>query len=225
MADWPTIEAHAKAHDERTLDPRKCMYHNLKGFKAAREQIDELARVHIKGAVKGCALARQGPRRRRAAARSRRRAGEDARGPLRHRQGRARGVHEGHDGRVRDSVPLPRLAPLKGRDRAAAKARDEYKDKAEPFVSWLFDVVRGSVLCETEADIVRLYEALRANPSVEVVRIKNRFNPPNFNGYRDVLMNVAVKGGSVSPLRAADPLEGDQGLGTHAQEPPDLRVL
>ena len=52
VADWPTIEAHAKAHDERTLDPRKCMYHNLKGFKAAREQIDELARVHIKGAVK-----------------------------------------------------------------------------------------------------------------------------------------------------------------------------
>ena len=41
-----TIEAHAKEHDERALDPRKCMFHNLKAFKAAREQIDEIARAH-----------------------------------------------------------------------------------------------------------------------------------------------------------------------------------
>ena len=199
VADWPTIEAHAKAHDERTLDPRKCMYHNLKGFKAAREQIDELARVHIKGAVKEIPWRGKD-------------LGDDARqrGPdgapaktLEDLYAIAKDAREEYTkvmtAACADSVPL-RLAPLKGRDRAAAKARDEYKDKAEPFVSWLFDVVRGSVLCETEADIVRLYEALEANPSVEVVRIKNRFNPPNFNGYRDVLMNVAVKVGSVSHL-------------------------
>ena len=52
VAAWPTIEAHAKEHDERALDPRKCMFHNLKAFKAAREQIDEIASVHIKGEVK-----------------------------------------------------------------------------------------------------------------------------------------------------------------------------
>jgi len=52
VAAWPAIEAHAKQHDERALDPRKCMYQNLKAFKAAREQIDEIARVHIKGAVR-----------------------------------------------------------------------------------------------------------------------------------------------------------------------------
>ena len=52
VAAWPTIEAHAKEHDERALDPRKCMFHNLKAFKAAREQIDEIAREHIKGDVK-----------------------------------------------------------------------------------------------------------------------------------------------------------------------------
>mgnify|MGYP001199571054 CR=1 FL=1 len=52
VAAWPTSEAHAKEHDERALDPRKCMFHNLKAFKAAREQIDEIARVHIKGDVK-----------------------------------------------------------------------------------------------------------------------------------------------------------------------------
>ena len=51
VAAWPTIEAHAKQHDERALDPRRCMFHNLKGFKAAREQIAEIASKHIKGAV------------------------------------------------------------------------------------------------------------------------------------------------------------------------------
>ena len=34
---WPKIEAHAKEHDKRALDPRKCMYVNLKAFKSARE--------------------------------------------------------------------------------------------------------------------------------------------------------------------------------------------
>ena len=46
------------------------------------------------------------------------------------------------------TVPL-RLAPLKGRDRAAAKARDEYADKTAPCYSWLFDIVRGLRVCET----------------------------------------------------------------------------
>ena len=48
------------------------------------------------------------------------------------------------------SVEL-KLAPLKGSDRAGAKARDEYAKNTAPCYSWLFDVVRGSALCETEA--------------------------------------------------------------------------
>ena len=36
---WPAIEAYAHDNDERVLDPRKCMYVNLKAFKSAREQI------------------------------------------------------------------------------------------------------------------------------------------------------------------------------------------
>ena len=35
------------------------------------------------------------------------------------------------------------FAPLKGRDRAGAKARDEYKDKTAPCYSWLFDISRA----------------------------------------------------------------------------------
>jgi tetratricopeptide (TPR) repeat protein len=102
-----------------------------------------------------------------------------------------------------------KLAPLKGRARAAAKARNEYAKNTAPATSWLFDLVRGSVMCATEEEIVRLYEALDKDPRVDIVRTKNRFNPPCFNGfvfllsncarfrprrrYRDILMNVAVR--------------------------------
>ena len=45
-----------------------------------------------------------------------------------------------------------------------------------------------------------LYEALEADPNIDIVRVKNRFDPPLFNGYRDILMNVAVKVENVSHL-------------------------
>ncbi|KAH8064140.1 hypothetical protein JL720_12937 [Aureococcus anophagefferens] len=48
-------------------------------------------------------------------------------------------------------------------------------------------------MCATEDEIVGLYAALDADPRVDIVRTKNRFNPPCFNGYRDILMNVAVR--------------------------------
>ena len=101
------------------------------------------------------------------------------------------------------------LAPLKGLARAEAKARNEYAKNTAPATSWLFDVVRGSVICATEDEIVGLYAALDEDPRVDIVRTKNRFNPPCFNGfvfllsncarfrprrrYRDILMNVAVR--------------------------------
>ena len=49
---WLAIEAYAKKRDERWRDPRYVLYQNLKAFKAAREQIDEIGSVHIKGAVR-----------------------------------------------------------------------------------------------------------------------------------------------------------------------------
>ena len=92
------------------------------------------------------------------------------------------------------------FAPLKGRDRAKAKAEEQFRSLTPPCYSWLFDIIRGSALCTTEAEIVSLYKALEADPSVEIVRVKNRFDPPLFNGYRDINMVVAVKVGSVSHL-------------------------
>ena len=49
-----------------------------------------------------------------------------------------------------------KLAPLKGRPRAAAKARNEYAKNTAPATSWLFDIVRGSIMCATEDEIVGL---------------------------------------------------------------------
>ncbi|KAH8069506.1 hypothetical protein JL721_5809 [Aureococcus anophagefferens] len=84
-------------------------------------------------------------------------------------------------------------------------ARNEYAKNTAPATSWLFDVVRGSVMCATEDEIVRLYAALDKDPRRRR-RTKNRFNPPCFNGYRDILMNVAVR------------VEGDAGEVSHLCE-------
>jgi len=196
---WPTIEEYAMEHDERALDPRKCMYVNLKAFKSAREQIAEIARVHIKGAVREIPWVGKS-------------LGDDARqcgldgepaasldalyevAALASVQ-----FEEIMTAACPDGVTL-KIAPLKGRDRAGAKARDEYKDKTAPCYSWLFDITRGAALCQTEEALVGLYKALEADDRVDIVRTKNRFAPPLFNGYQDILMNVAVKVENVSHM-------------------------
>ena len=61
-------------------------------------------------------------------------------------------------------------APLKGRARAAEKARNEYDTKPAPATSWLFDLVRGSVICDTEDELVGLIRKLDADKGVEIVR-------------------------------------------------------
>ncbi len=196
---WPTIEAYAHDNDERALDPRKCMFHNLKAFKAAREQIAEIASVHIKGDVKkipwvGKSL---GDECRQCGLDGLPAASLDALyevAALASVQ-----FEEIMTAACPDGVTL-KIAPLKGRDRAGAKARDEYADKTAPCYSWLFDITRGAALCQTEDAIVQLYASLEADPRVDIVRTKNRFAPPLFNGYQDILMNVAVKVENVSHL-------------------------
>jgi len=197
---WPKIEAYAKEHDERALDPRKCMYINLKAFKSAREQIDEIARVHIKGDVKKIPWVGKS-------------LGDDC------RQCGLDGEPTASLDALYEVAALARVqfeeimtaacpesgvklmfAPLKGRDRAGAKARDEYADKTAPCYSWLFDITRGAALCQTEDALVSLYKALEADDRVDIARTKNRFAPPLFNGYQDILMNVAVKVENVSHL-------------------------
>ena len=123
---WPTIEAYAKEHDERALDPRKCMYINLKAFKSAREQIDEIARVHIKGDVKKIPWVGKnlGDECRQCGLDGEPAASLDA---LYEVAALARvQFEEIMTAACPESGVKLMFAPLKGRDRAGAKARDEY---------------------------------------------------------------------------------------------------
>ncbi|KAK7253710.1 hypothetical protein SO694_00002359 [Aureococcus anophagefferens] len=188
---WPKVQAYAEAHG--LLNRKKAiLFTNLKQFKIARDQIEAVYDEHFTGTV--CEIAWRGKG-----------LGDDR---------RQCGLH-GAPATTLDELyavaekallkygevmtaacpdgAVLKLAPLKGRARAEAKARNEYAKNTAPATSWLFDVVRGSVMCATEDEIVRLYEALDEDPRVDIVRTKNRFNPPCFNGYRDILMNVAVR--------------------------------
>jgi len=78
-------------------------------------------------------------------------------------------------------LSLLSIAPMKGRERALEKTKDDYsKRKPGPSVSWLFDVVRASVICDDEEQMVTFVEVLLKEQECEgirfeVVRLKNRF--------------------------------------------------
>ncbi|KAK7233486.1 hypothetical protein SO694_00104029 [Aureococcus anophagefferens] len=200
---WPKVQAYAEAHG--LLDPKAVLFKNLRQFKIARGQIEAIYDEHFSGAVRDIPWRGKD-------------LGDDRRQCALH-GAPAKTLDELYAvaekallkyGEVMTAAcpdgAVLKLAPLKGRARAAAKARNEYAKNTAPATSWLFDVVRGSVMCATEDEIVRLYAALDKDPRVDVVRTKNRFNPPCFNGYRDILMNMAVR------------VEGDAGEVSHLCE-------
>ncbi|KAL3940529.1 MAG: hypothetical protein SGBAC_004957 [Bacillariaceae sp.] len=84
------------------------------------------------------------------------------------------------------------LAELKPRDRAFEKAKEEYGDRRPgPPESWLCDVVRASVICKSYKQMNDVNKWLQKH--CDVVKAKNRFLEPAFNGYRDLLFHVKVK--------------------------------
>ena len=86
-------------------------------------------------------------------------------------------------------------APLKSEKRIHEKIKNEYKG----VVAKLLDVVRCSVVVDTEEQLEK-FASLLADPDscsktgnkAEIVRLKNRFNPRLFSGYGDCLYNVRV---------------------------------
>jgi len=94
------------------------------------------------------------------------------------------------------------LARLKGVDRMVEKAENEHKGD----FSRIVDVVRCSVVVFTEEQLESVAQALKQRlvdvnneeeekqqqPEIVVVRLKNRFKEPLFNGYRDALYNIEV---------------------------------
>ena len=98
-----------------------------------------------------------------------------------------------------------KIAPLKILKRAFEKAHDDYnKRKPGHGERWLFDIVRGSLICESEEKIVSIVAyMIRCNINMDeqspdygsvmvVSRLKNRFESPTPSGFRDINANVRV---------------------------------
>ena len=104
--------------------------------------------------------------------------------------------HEGEELMLTDELPFTRLcvAPPKGHARAAEKIRDDYGGDA----SRLVDVNRCSIVVDEEQQLVAVASSLMEGSLCEVVRLKNRFAEPLFNGYRDALYSVRVSSGDIS---------------------------
>lgn len=88
-----------------------------------------------------------------------------------------------------------KFPPLKGRDRASEKAEDDYsKRNPGPGEAWLFDIVRGSVICEDGHTVAAVVRELAAHPAVHaVVKFKNRFKSPTEVGFRDAMLVFSIK--------------------------------
>ncbi|KAJ1450097.1 hypothetical protein M885DRAFT_571708 [Pelagophyceae sp. CCMP2097] len=98
----------------------------------------------------------------------------------------------GHDGRVDKVLRAYSAGLLKTPKRATEKAKNEYDGDAARLV----DIVRGSIVCGDEASLVAVLQRLFGYSDggvVCVVRSKNRFRKPLFNGYRDVLVNLLLR--------------------------------
>ena len=76
-------------------------------------------------------------------------------------------------------------APLKDKEACKRKARRSH-------VSKVFDVVRGTLICASEASLAALCDALDEDEFITVVRTKNRFQAPAATGCRDLLASIRV---------------------------------
>jgi tetratricopeptide (TPR) repeat protein len=87
-----------------------------------------------------------------------------------------------------------KLPGLKGRDRAEPKAAHDYSNRAcpndGPPVGWVFDIVRGTLLCDSVASIKAVVALLVNHKSVKVIKFKNRFKHPTPNGFCDMLFQI-----------------------------------
>ena len=87
---------------------------------------------------------------------------------------------------------------LKGKDRAAQKARDDYGD----VVGMLFDIVRMTFDCAAGTEVAAIVAAIKASPHVvHTIKGKNRCKNPTANGFFDIMMQVLFQfevGGGVT---------------------------
>lgn len=90
-------------------------------------------------------------------------------------------------------------APLKSPERAIAKVARTYKGRP-----WhLTDICRRTIICDDIAGIECTLRAIVMDSDVEILRMKNRFDPaaPQLStGYRDLNMNLRIKSAAATAL-------------------------
>jgi len=87
-----------------------------------------------------------------------------------------------------------KLPPLKGKERAVAKAEDDYNNRnPAPAVSWLYDIVRGSILFSSAECLLTCIRLMKEDESIHIVKSKNRFAKPTLTGYRDWNMHIRIQ--------------------------------
>lgn len=109
-------------------------------------------------------------------------------------------IIEGLVKQVQDFLPEQKddiyleFAPLKGQERASEKANDDYSQRLpETGVSWLYDIVRGSICCGHSEQITKCLELIQEDPRIFIVKAKNRFQNPTLTGYRDVNLAIQIE--------------------------------
>mmetsp|Transcript_31134 Transcript_31134/g.74848 ORF Transcript_31134/g.74848 Transcript_31134/m.74848 type:complete len:707 (-) Transcript_31134:848-2968(-) len=85
------------------------------------------------------------------------------------------------------------IIATKGRNRAQAKATDDYATrKPGPAVSWLYDVVRASIEFQSSQEVSQCIKLLQED-DYYVVKAKNRFKKPALTGYRDFSVWIRIE--------------------------------
>ena len=80
---------------------------------------------------------------------------------------------------------------IKQEERAIEKARRSYGG----VVQYLLDIIRGSLVVDSLAQLEQLLDIIHADKDVQIVRGKNRFRSDvDVDGYRDVQLVVRCKG-------------------------------
>lgn len=88
--------------------------------------------------------------------------------------------------------PKPILNP--GEAMRSIKSCELDRIEPGPSFSWIFDIVRGEIVCELEDQIYSILSELLSgsNAAMQVVRMKNYFRKPLIIGYRCIKANILV---------------------------------
>ena len=117
------------------------------------------------------------------------------------------------------------VAPLKGLDRMQSKAKSKYVVREPgPPMSWIYDVVRGHVECESILQLFMVTQQL--SKAVEkraaecgcgrLLRLKNRCLKPPLSGCRDMFINIQLPVPKPRPATADEAKDGDTEAGAGA---------